>query len=107
MMTHRTETTGALGRLPLSERREALLDILTAEFRASLLMGEHDDLPLDGNFFDLGLTSLRATELKERLEALLGREISSNVLFNTPNLARLLEHMVTDVLSDLFDEPAR
>ncbi|MFD7713911.1 acyl carrier protein [Streptomyces sp. NPDC059785] len=107
MTTHRTRTADGIGRLPLSERREALRTLLAREFRASLLMSEEEEFPLDGNFFDLGLTSLRATELKQRLEVLFGREISSNVLFNTPNLARLLEHMVTDVLSDLFEEPAR
>lgn len=94
-------------RLPLSERREALEELLVREFKTCLLMGEEEDFPYDGNFFDLGLTSLRVVELKQRLEALLDCEISTNVLFNSPNLERLLDHMVTDVLPGLFDAPVR
>lgn len=106
-MIHRTETVTGIYELPLSERREALEEILVGEFKTSLLMTEEEDFPLDGSFFDLGLTSLRVAELKQRLEALFDCEISSNILFNSPTLARLLDHMVADVLSDLFAEPAR
>ncbi|MFI9024017.1 acyl carrier protein [Streptomyces sp. NPDC053560] len=96
-----------LHRLPRSERREALEAILSREFKACLLMAEEEEFPREENFFDLGLTSLRVMELKQRMETLLRCEISSNVLFNSPNLARLAEHLATDVLPGLFDEPVR
>ncbi|NGO66842.1 acyl carrier protein [Streptomyces boncukensis] len=104
-MIHRTPTASEICRLPASERRDALEELLAREFKASLLMDEEEEFPLDGNFFDLGLTSLRVAELKQRLERLLGCEISTNVLFNSPNLARLLDHMVTEVLPGLSGGP--
>ncbi|MEV0600173.1 acyl carrier protein [Streptomyces sp. NPDC050315] len=95
-----------LHRLSRSERREAVEEILSREFRAGLLMDEAEELPWEENFFDLGLTSLRLMELKQRMETLLNCEISSNVLFNSPNLARLSEHLADVVLPGLSDEPA-
>lgn len=96
-----------LHRLSRSERREALEEIISREFRAALLMDEAEEFPWDENFFDLGLTSLRLMELKQRMETLLNCEISSNVLFNSPNLARLSDYLADVVLPGLSDEPAR
>ena len=88
-----TPTIAQLQALPPSLRREALEVILETEFRAALLMTEDDDLPFDQSYFDLGLTSLGITDLKDRLEQLLDCEINTNVLFNSPTIERLLEHL--------------
>ncbi len=80
--------------------RESLEATLEREFRAALLMTEDDELPFDQSFFDLGLTSLGITELKERLEYLLGCEINTNVLFNSPTIERLLEHLAERLLGE-------
>ncbi|WP_245722886.1 acyl carrier protein [Micromonospora matsumotoense] len=80
------------------------------EFKTALLMTEQDDLPLDESYFDLGLTSLTVNDLKQRLESLLSREIDGTLLFNSPTVQRLLDHLEEDVLADLFAgtaEPAR
>jgi len=57
---------------------------------------------VDGSFFDLGLTSLRLTEVKQRLETMLGCGINANVLFNRPTVSQLMEHLTGDVLAELF-----
>jgi acyl carrier protein len=75
-------------------RRETLEEILDTEFRAALLMTEDDELPFDQSYFDLGLTSLGITDLKQRIEELLDCEIDTNVLFNSPTVERLLEYLV-------------
>ena len=98
-------TTAAVANLldvPLAERRDALADIVLAEFRATLLMTDAEELPLDGSYFDLGFTSLRITEIKDRLENLLGCDISANVLFNRPTVGHLLDHLADDVLREVF-----
>jgi len=84
-----------------ADLREATESLLVAEFRAALLMGEDDteELPLDQSFFDLGLTSLRLMEIKQRVEAVLGIEISTTALFNFPTVSRLVDHLVADVLA--------
>jgi hypothetical protein len=53
--------------LPRAERRTLLEATVTAEFKSTLLMSVGDELPLNANYFDLGLTSLRVVEIKQRL----------------------------------------
>jgi acyl carrier protein len=92
--------------LPISERYEALEELIVAEFKATLLMTEDEDLPSDVSFFDVGFTSLRIAEIKERLESLLGCAVSANVLFNSPTLDRLMQHLTEGVLGYLFTPAA-
>ncbi len=106
MVTGVTSTIERLQELPLSERYETLEELVVIEFRATLLMADDEDLPLDESFFDLGFTSLRIAEIKERLEALLGCGVSANVLFNSPTLERLIEHLTDGVLAHLFTPAA-
>ncbi|MFD5477523.1 acyl carrier protein [Streptomyces hawaiiensis] len=47
-------------------------------------MGTDEELDLDTSFFDLGLTALRLSELRKRLERLLGVAIDETALFNQP-----------------------
>jgi acyl carrier protein len=44
-------------------------------------------------FFDLGLDSLRALRLIERLQALLGRPLSPTLTFDYPTIAALATHL--------------
>lgn len=91
-----------LWELPRSERSEALEEIVVKEFKDTLLMADSEDFPLSESFFDMGFTSLRVTEAKQRLEARLECSISSNVLFNNPTAEQLVRYLMTDVLVDLF-----
>jgi acyl carrier protein len=78
---------------------------VVTEFRKTLLMTDDEDFPLSESFFDLGFTSLRVTEAKQRLEERLECSISSNVLFNNPTVEQLVEYLVNDVLAELLAEP--
>lgn len=99
-------TVEALRALPASERPDALEAVVAAEFRAAMLMDEHETLPLDKAFFELGLTSLRITDIKRRLETALDCEISANALFNRPTVRDLVAYLMTDVLAELFPDAA-
>lgn len=101
-MTAPTAALGHLLSLPLSERHEALLSLVSAEFRRVLLLEDDEELPLDRNYFDLGLTSLRLTEIKRRLETELECEISANTVFNQPTIGQLVDHLAEDVLTEVF-----
>jgi acyl carrier protein len=105
-MTESTSITRQLRELPLSERRDALEAVVVAEFKAALLMTDAEELPLRENFFDIGLTSLRLTEVRQRLETLLECVISANLLFNSPTVEKLMNHLVEEALADVFDGPA-
>ncbi|HEX9334907.1 MAG TPA: acyl carrier protein, partial [Pseudonocardiaceae bacterium] len=97
-----TPTLQRLGELPRSDRRDALTALVVAEFKAALLMGDAEELALQESYFALGFTSLRVTEIKQRLEQLLGVGLSANVLFGQPTVEHLVDHLVDDVLVDLF-----
>ncbi|MER6338190.1 acyl carrier protein [Streptomyces tendae] len=77
---------------------------MVKEFKGTLLMTHDEEFPLTESFFDLGFTSLRVTEAKQRLEERLDCSISSNVLFNNPTAEQLVAYLMTDVLADLFPE---
>jgi acyl carrier protein len=91
-----------LRELPFSERRDELEELVVAEFKTTLMMTEDEDLPFDMSYFELGFTSLRITEIKERLEAQFGRSISTNVLFNSPTMESLISYLADEILADLF-----
>lgn len=101
-----TDWVATLARAPLSERAALLEALVVTEFRAWLLMTDADALPLDESYFALGLTSLGAVEIQERLESILGRRIDSSSLFNNPTIGHLLLHLRSEVLSEFFQSPA-
>ncbi|MFI9036184.1 acyl carrier protein [Streptomyces sp. NPDC053726] len=88
--------------LPRSERRQALEDLVVAEFKIVLLMDDDDELPLDESYFDLGLTSLTITDLKQSLESMVGHELSASLLFNSPTVGQLMDHICDELLPGLF-----
>ncbi|WP_369392542.1 acyl carrier protein [Streptomyces sp. CG1] len=86
-------TSRRLRELPRSELAEEIEGIVLGKFRAVLLMADSEDLPLDISYFDLGLTSLRLTEIRQSLERLLDLSINVSVLFNEPTIAHLVDHL--------------
>lgn len=105
-MTMTTPLVEQLRALPRPERRSRVEELARAELRTALLMSEGEEVPLDQNYFDLGLTSLRVTEVKQRLEAQLGCAIDTAVLFAVPTLGRLVEYLQDEILPKLTGEPA-
>ena len=92
--------------LPKAERRAALEDLVIAEFAAILDLGAGEEFPRHTGFFDLGMTSLRLTEVRQRLTRLLGDQVRVETLFEHATMASLLEHLVTVVLPDLAHDTA-
>lgn len=92
-------TIQRLRELPRPELAEEIETITLEKFRAVLLMDESEDLPLDVSYFDLGLTSLRLTEIRQSLEQLLDLSINVSVLFNEPTIGHLVDHL-TQAITD-------
>lgn len=97
-MTQPLHTRIQLSQLSWFERRDTLEDLVVAQFRRLLLMPDDEELRLDISYFDLGLTSLRLTEIKQRLENVLDIRIDATVLFKSPTVDDLVTHL-TDLLS--------
>lgn len=87
---------------PRSERRRMLEQVVVAELRQVLQMPATEHLPLDESVFGLGVTSLGAVDLKERLEARLDCAIDADVLFNHPTVGHLVDYLAEGTLRELF-----
>ncbi|WP_447034925.1 acyl carrier protein [Streptomyces sp. DSM 118878] len=79
--------------LPEHERRELVEELVVREFRSALFMTDDEEFPLDVGFLDLGLTSLRLSEVKLFLERKLECEISTAALFGHPTAGQLIDHL--------------
>lgn len=66
-------------------------------------MDEGEELPVDVGYFDLGLTSLRLSEARTRLEESLGIPIDATVLFGQPTVEQLVSYL-TDIFSAASNE---
>ncbi|MFJ6623139.1 acyl carrier protein [Kitasatospora sp. NPDC091335] len=89
-----TNTSPAeLRELPAHELREEIEVLVVELFKAALLMEDDDELSLETSYFDLGLTSLKLTVLKQNLEERLELSINTNVLFNEPTVEQLVHHL--------------
>jgi acyl carrier protein len=75
------------------ERQEALEVLVLGQFRTALLMSEDEDLPMNISYFDMGLTSLRLTAIRQSLENVLDIAIDATVLFNRPTLDDLVTYL--------------
>ena len=83
-----------LREIPPSERRALLESLVVPEFKRELMMDDTDVLPYDRSYFELGLNSLGATDIRQRLEKGIGRPIDSAHLFNHPTVGHLVDFLV-------------
>jgi NAD(P)-dependent dehydrogenase (short-subunit alcohol dehydrogenase family)/acyl carrier protein len=104
----------ALGKaVSLSERLEGmpadghwdfLLTWVRDEVRRVLGFRSARDLDPDKGFFDLGMDSLLAVELKNRLQAAVGKAVSSTLVFDHPTVTGLAEYLAEDLGIAPLDE---
>ena len=96
---------------PVEERRELLSAHVISEVSRVLGLDSNDPLPLETGFFELGIDSLTAVELRNRLERSLGGALPATLIFNYPTLSAMIEYFAEDVLEiprvdELEAEPA-
>ncbi|WP_019509582.1 type I polyketide synthase [Pleurocapsa sp. PCC 7319] len=83
----------------LPHQRLDLLTIYIQQEVASVLGLDEEQLPeLHQGFFQLGMDSLMAVELKNRLEISLGSSLPTTITFNYPNIAALAKYLVTQII---------
>jgi acyl carrier protein len=74
-----------------------LLTWVRDEVRRVLGFRSARDLDPDKGFFDLGMDSLLAVELKNRLQAAVGKSVSSTLVFDHPTVTGLAEYLAEDL----------
>ncbi len=84
--------------MPQNERWAFLIAQIQHEVATVLRFGSSELPDPTLGFFEMGMDSLLAVELKNRLENSLGTSISSTVAFNHPNIESLAEYVLSDVL---------
>ena len=88
-----------------AERRNLLFEHICDETAAVLGFGQGSEVDPEQGLFDLGMDSLTAVELKNRLQTTLGVPLPSTLLFDHPNVRKLMEYIARDVLK-WSDKPA-
>ena len=91
---------------PAGERRAGLFNYVRSRVAATLGMKSAEQLGPRERLFDLGLNSLMAVELKNRLEAGIGISLQSTLVFDYPTVEALVNHLAGEALSPLFSQPA-
>ncbi|MDF1797994.1 MAG: SDR family NAD(P)-dependent oxidoreductase [Planctomycetota bacterium] len=80
--------------LPVEQREPAVRALLTEELAAVLGFGSGAELDTTLPFTDLGIDSLLAVDMRNRLEAAFATELPVTLLFDFPNLDALIAHLV-------------
>jgi acyl carrier protein len=75
--------------MPAAARIDALIAHVTGAVAAVLKLDAGRSIDAREGFFDLGMDSLMAVELKTRLECLFGAPLPSTLTFNYPNIEAL------------------
>ena len=84
---------------PESDRVSDLIAYLQAEVAAILGLGVSKLPDPSRGFFEMGMDSLMAVELKERLEASLGASLPATLAFESPTIKDLAEYLGKEVLN--------
>ncbi|WP_443098176.1 type I polyketide synthase [Actinoalloteichus sp. AHMU CJ021] len=88
----RTELEG----LPARERAVAVLDLVRAEAGRALGYTDADELPADRAFRDLGLDSITAVDLRDRVSAATGLRLPTTLVFDHPTPAAVARHLLAE-----------
>jgi myxalamid-type polyketide synthase MxaB len=106
----KSEFLAALEAAPVSERLTILEDEIRAQIASVLRIVTLDDIELRAPLFNLGLDSLMAVELKNRLERDLECSMRPTLVFDYPTVEALASYFSKEPLARLFsveDSPAQ
>uniref|UniRef100_UPI00358FF8AF SDR family NAD(P)-dependent oxidoreductase n=1 Tax=Streptomyces afghaniensis TaxID=66865 RepID=UPI00358FF8AF len=107
-----TVTRGALvdrlAALPADERRRHLVELVRAEAAGVLGHGTSEAVDADHEFRRLGVDSLTAIELRNRLATATGLQLPATLVFDYPTPRRLAVHLLGELVEEgvVGDAPA-
>ncbi|WSK38659.1 type I polyketide synthase [Streptomyces tubercidicus] len=95
-----------LAALSAEEQRRTLLGLVRAQVAEVLGYGRPDAVVSGRGFLELGLDSLAAVELRNRLTAATGVTLSSTLVFDHPTPEAVAEHLATRLIGGEADRTA-
>lgn len=93
----KTELVERLTAAPAQQRRKLLSDYLRNAV-AEVTRVDPAEIREDAGFFDLGMDSLMAVELRQRIEQGVGKEIPATLAMDYPRLSDVVDYLLGDVL---------
>jgi len=88
-----------LGRLPEAERAERVLALVREEASRALGVRSAESVRPDQPLRELGMDSVTAVELRNRIGARIGAKLPATLLFDHPTAARLAEYLLSTALA--------
>lgn len=101
--TGKTALVERLASAPAQQRKKLLTDYLR-DAVAEVTRVDADEIRADAGFFDLGMDSLMAIELRRRLEEGVGKQIPATLAMDHPRLSDVADYLLGEVLE--LDDPA-
>lgn len=92
--------------MPKQERVEAIERLIRETVATLLGLASHLEVERDKGLFDLGVDSLTAIDLKNRLEKSLGRTLRSTIAFDYPTAAAMAAHLAEVLFPSTGAQPA-
>ncbi|HEY9304883.1 MAG TPA: SDR family NAD(P)-dependent oxidoreductase, partial [Mycobacterium sp.] len=96
--TGKTELVERLTNAPVQQRRKLLADFLR-DAVADVTRVDPSEIREDAGFFDLGMDSLMAVELRRRIEQGVGKQIPATLAMDYPRLSDVVDYLLGDVLA--------
>ncbi|HKI40376.1 MAG TPA: SDR family NAD(P)-dependent oxidoreductase, partial [Mycobacterium sp.] len=93
----KTRLVEQLTNAPVQQRKRLLADYLR-DAVAEVTRVDAAEIREDAGFFDLGMDSLMAVELRHRIEQAVGKEVPATLAMDHPRLADVVDYLLADVL---------
>lgn len=81
--------------MPVSDRLNLLQQHVYLQVRQVLGLDSSFNLEPEQNLFEVGMDSLMAVELRNRLHLMLDRTVPANMVFDHPNIAALTGYLAS------------
>ncbi|MGV0850694.1 type I polyketide synthase [Mycolicibacterium phlei] len=98
-----TQLVERVTRAPAGQRRKLVIDYLR-DVVADVTRIDASEIRDEAGFFDIGMDSLMAVELRRRVERAVGKALPSTLAMDYPRLVDVADFLLGDVLS--IDSPA-
>ena len=93
----KTRLVEQLTQAPVQQRRRLLVDYLRGAV-AEVTRVDAAEIREDAGFFDLGMDSLMAIELRRRIEEAVGEQVPATLAMDYPRLTDVVDYLLGDVL---------